>query len=80
METTLTIRLSTADRDALRRRARSEGCSESALVRVLLKRETERGFDFARVDHLAGVLESRRRKSTRRVPWRERIRERNWRP
>ena len=56
METTLTIRLSGKQREALRRRATAEKRSESALVRDLIDREINRGFDFNRVRHLVGSI------------------------
>ncbi len=79
MDTTLTIRLPAAQRKALQRRAAAASKSESALVRDLIEREMQSGFDFERGRHLVGSVASdspRRRKS----PWREQIRARNWRP
>jgi predicted DNA-binding protein len=78
METTLTIRLPKAQREALRRRARAEKRSESALVREIIHREIQRGFDFERVRHLAGSVVSSP-EHWAKDPWRERIRQRNWR-
>lgn len=76
MEATLTIRLSKARREALRRRAAAEGRRESTLVREIIAREIDRGFDFEVVRHLAGRGQLKRRASD---SWRNRIRDRNWR-
>jgi hypothetical protein len=46
METTLTIRLSIEQRRALKRRATAEKRTESALVREMIQRELQRGFDL----------------------------------
>jgi hypothetical protein len=78
METTLTIRLSAKQREALRRRAAAEKRSESALVRDLIDREIERRFDFDRVRHLVGSIASAP-KHWERESWRKHIRKRNWR-
>jgi predicted DNA-binding protein len=78
METTLTIRLPKAQREALKRRAAEEGRTESALVRQLIERELDRGFDFERVRHIVGSVKSRP-KHWKENPWRKQIRERNWR-
>jgi len=78
METTLTIRLPAKQRDALRRRAAAEKRSESALVRDLIDREIQRGFDFDRVRHLVGSVASRS-KHWEKDSWRSHIRRQNWR-
>ena len=78
METTLTIRLSKKQRDALNRRARAEGRSVSAVIRDLLERETTGGFDFERVRHLVGSVKSSP-KHWERDPWLKHLHERNWR-
>jgi hypothetical protein len=78
MQSTLTIRLSAKQRDMLRRRAAGEKRSESALVRDLIDREISRGFDFKRVRHLVGSIASSP-KHWEKDPWREHIRQRNWR-
>lgn len=78
METTLTIRLPAKQREALRRRAAAEKRSESALVRDLIDREINRGFDFERVRHLVGSIASSP-KHWAKDPWRTHIRQRNWR-
>ena len=78
METTLTIRLPAKQREALRRRVAPEKRTESALVRDLIDREIQRGFDFDRVRHLVGSIASPP-KHWENDSWRKRIRQRNWR-
>ena len=78
MDTTLTIRLAKAQREAIRRRARAEKRTESALVREMIQREIQRGFDFERVRHLVGSVSSPL-KHWEKDAWRKRIRQRNWR-
>jgi predicted DNA-binding protein len=78
METTLTIRLPAKQREALRRRAAAEKRSESAVVRDLIERELQRGFDFDNVRHLVGRIASPPRHWDK-DPWRKHIRQRNWR-
>lgn len=78
MDTTLTIRLPKAQREALRRRAKAEKKTESALLREMIDRETERGFDFDRVRHLAGSVRIDRKKISRQS-WAAEIRRNNWR-
>jgi predicted DNA-binding protein len=78
MQTTLTIRLSAKQREALKRRAAAEKRSESALVRELINRELRRGFDFDHVRHLVGSIVSAP-KHWKQNPWRKQIRQRNWR-
>jgi len=75
---TLTIRLRAKQREALRRRATAEKRSESALVREMIDREMQRGFDFERVRHLVGSVVSPRR-HWEKDSWRKHIRQRNWR-
>jgi predicted DNA-binding protein len=78
METTLTIRLSAKQREALRRRAAAEKRSESALVRDMIEREIRHELDFDRVRHLVGSIASPS-KHWEKDPWRKHIRQRNWR-
>jgi predicted DNA-binding protein len=78
MDSTLTIRLAKAQREALRRRALAEKRTESALVREMIQREIQRGFDFERVRHLVGSVASPS-KHWEKDAWRKRIRQRNWR-
>ena len=78
METAITLRLPAKHREALRRRAAAEKRSESALVRDLIEREVQRGFDFDRVHHLIGSIASPPR-HWEKGSWRKHIRSRNWR-
>ena len=78
MDTTLTIRLPKRQREALRRRAKAEQKTESALLRELIERETNRGFDFERVRHLIGSVRIDRKKISR-DSWAAQIRRNNWR-
>jgi len=78
MDTTLTIRLSKANREALRQRAVAEKRSESALVREIIDREINRGFDFEKVRHLVGSV-ALDRKKMQGDGWAESIRRNNWR-
>jgi len=78
VQATLTIRLRAKQREALRRRATAEKRSESALVREMIDREMQRGFDFERVRHLVGSVVSPRR-HWEKDSWRKHIRQRNWR-
>lgn len=78
METTLTIRLPKAFRQALKRRAISEKKSEAAVVREILSREMDRGFEFERVRHLVGSVSIDRNRA-RRDDWAEHLRKQNWR-
>jgi predicted transcriptional regulator len=78
METTLTIRLSRKQREALRRRAAAEKRSESALIREMIEREMQREFNFDRIRHLVGSIASRP-KHWEKDAWRKHIRQHNWR-
>jgi len=78
METTLTIRLSRKQREALRRRAAAEKRSESSLVREMIEREMQREFNFDRIRHLVGSIASRP-KHWKKDAWRKHIRQHNWR-
>ena len=78
METTLTIRLPVRHREPLRRRAATEKRSELAIVRDLIDREINRGFDHNRVRHLVGSIAGSP-KHWAKDPWRKHIRQRNWR-
>jgi len=78
MQTTLTIRLPAKQREALRRRAAAEKRSESALLRDLIERELQRGFDFDNVRDLVGSISSPPR-HWEKDSWRKHIRQRNWR-
>ncbi len=78
MESLLSIRLPKTQREALRRRGAAEKRSESSLVREMVEREMQRGFDFERVRHLVGSVASPP-KHWEKDPWRKHIRQRNWR-
>ena len=78
VKTTLTIRLPAKQREALKRRAAAERRSESALVRDMIDREIQRGFDFDRIRHLVGSITSPPR-HWEKDSWRKHIRQRNWR-
>ena len=78
VDTTLTVRLPKKQRQALRRRAAAEKRTESALLREMIDREMQRGFEFDRVRHLVGSVASRP-KHWKKDPWRKYIRQRNWR-
>lgn len=78
MDTTLTIRLSKANREALQRRAKAEKRSESAVVREIIDREMNRGFDFEKVRHLAGSV-TLDRKQRQKDDWAAHLRQSNWR-
>ena len=78
VKTTLTIRLPARQREALKRRAAAERRSESALVRDMIDREIQRGFDFDRIRHLVGSITSPAR-HWEKDSWRKHIRQRNWR-
>ena len=79
MNTVLTIRLPDARRKALQRRATAANKSESVLVRELIEREMQAGFDFERVRRLISSVASGSGHRPR-GSWREQLRERNWRP
>jgi plasmid stability protein len=77
--TTLTIRLPKRQREALRRRAAAEKRTESALVREIIDREMQRGFEFGRVRQLVGSIASRPG-HWKKNAWQKYIRQHNWRP
>ena len=76
MRTTLTIRTDERLREALAERARAQGKTVSQIVREILQDALEERPLASRVGHLKGRLEL---PSQPDDPWRERIRERNWR-
>jgi len=78
MQTTLTIRLPARQREALKRRAAAEKRSESAILRDLIDRELQRGFDFDNVRHVVGSIASPPG-HWEKDSWRTKIRQRNWR-
>ena len=64
-------------RQALERRARDQGMTVSELVRKILEEAISERPLAQRVGHLKGRLELPDAKSD---PWRENLRDRNWRP
>ena len=76
MDTTLNVRTDEALRDALAERARAQGKTLSQLVREILAAAVLEGPLEPRVGHLKGRLMLRERP---REPWRESLRQRNWR-
>ncbi len=76
MGTTLTIRTDDALREKLEKRARAQGKTLSALVREILQAVvTERSIE-ARAGHLKHRLMLREQAAE---PWRETLRQHNWR-
>ncbi len=76
MRTTLTIRADEALRDALTERARAQGKTLSQLVREILEAAlVERPLE-KRAGHLRGRLMLREQATE---PWRESLRQHNWR-
>lgn len=76
MNTTITVRTDPALRDALAERARARGKTLSQFVREVLEAAVAEGPLRRRAGHLKGRLTLRERA---REPWRETLRERNWR-
>lgn len=77
MDTTLTVRLDEALRDAIATRARAQGKTSSQLVREILVAALAGGRLETRAGHLKGRLVLREQPTE---PWRESLRRRNWRP
>jgi plasmid stability protein len=77
MRTTLTIRADEKLRAALRKRAAIQGKTVSELAREILSEALEERPMSARTGHLRGQLDL---PSDTSDPWRQQIRERNWRP
>jgi predicted transcriptional regulator len=76
MSTTLTIRLDEAMRDALAKTAEAQGKTVSRLVREILREALAERPLKARAGHLKGALMLREQAVE---PWRESLRQRNWR-
>ena len=76
--TTLTIRLPSEQRRALRQRAAALKKSESEWVRSLITRDLNQSLILERVAHLVGSLDGARA-VTAPHPLKKTIRERNWR-
>jgi hypothetical protein len=77
MGTTLTVRADSALRDALLNRAQEQGKTLSELVREILEEAVIDRPLGGRIGHLSGRLQLF---SPAPEPWRDRLRERNWRP
>lgn len=76
MSKTVTIRTDDALRAALEERARSRGATLSEVAREILRDALEERPLALRTEHLRGRLELSEQPSE---PWREALRERNWR-
>lgn len=77
MRTTLTIRTDENLLEALKARAAVQGKSVSEVAREILSEALAERPLSERIGHLRGQLDLRSNVSD---PWRERLRERNWRP
>jgi plasmid stability protein len=77
MRTTLTIRTDENLLEALKARAAIQGKSVSEVAREILSEALAERPLSERIGHLRGQLDL---KSGTSDPWRERLRERNWRP
>ncbi len=77
MSTTLTVRTDEALRQALARRAEESGKTLSELVREILEEAVVDRPLGERIGQLKGRLQLA---SATAEPWRDRLRERNWRP
>ena len=77
MNTTLTIRTDQSLREALEKRASALGITVSECVRHILQTELCERPISQRVGHLKGHLDLPDSASD---PWRNQLRERNWRP
>ena len=75
MSTTVTVRVDDALREALEARARASGTTLSQVIRDTLREAMEERPLAERVGHLRGTVTIDRSDD----PWRERLRERNWR-
>ena len=77
---TLTIRLSMEQRQALRRSAKALKKTESELIRDLLARDLDVRTLGERAGHLAGSIDFRQADSSRSGFFPGTIRRHNWRP
>ena len=75
MSTTVTVRVDEALREALEERARASGTTLSQVIRDTLREAMEERPLAERIGHLEGIVTIDRSDD----PWRERLRERNWR-
>jgi plasmid stability protein len=78
VSTTLTVRTDEALREALRVRAAAQGKTVSQLVQEILEDAVRERPASVRSSHLRGRLDLREEPED--DPWREQLRERNWRP
>jgi predicted transcriptional regulator len=76
MSTTLSIRADEQLLDALRKRASAQGKTVSEVVREILEEKLVERPLATRAGHLRGRLDS---DSAASDPWRQQLRERNWR-
>jgi len=76
MSKTLTIRTDDALHDALARRAKDQNKTVSAVVREILGQALIERPLAARIGHLRGGMKLPQQSSE---PWRQQLRERNWR-
>ena len=76
MRTTLTVRTDEALREALAKRARAQGKTLSQLVREILQAAVSERSIEARAGHLKRRLMLREQATE---PWRETLRQHNWR-
>lgn len=77
MSTTLTIRTDEALRKALEARARARGTTVSEVAREILRDALDDRPLGAKTGRLRGTLALGREQAE---PWRQALRERNWRP
>lgn len=77
MSTTLTIRTDSALRKALSQRARAQGKTISEVAREILRNALEEDALGSRTGRLRGRLRLSRNQAE---PWRQALRQRNWRP
>jgi plasmid stability protein len=76
MSTTITVRADPSLRAAIKRRADAQAKTVSAVVREILEAALHDRPIHSRAGHLKGRLELPK---TTRDPWRNRLRQRNWR-
>jgi uncharacterized protein (DUF111 family) len=76
MTTTLTIRIPSAQRAALRARARAVKVTESELARQAIEEKLQAGGPSQALDEFCGCMDLSRKDTD---PWRKKLRERNWR-
>ena len=76
MSKTLTFRADEGLRDALLKRAQAQGKTLSEVVREILESAVQERPLGERIGHLRGRLQL---KAPASEPWRDRLRDRNWR-